>query len=266
MNALEVSGTSLDNEILQIRKRQVEEVQTTMKDTNFTYVPPPQTDITPQLLAESLAIQPQNTATVSSIFPQFRLGVISYGVQLDGFIAATITLNASTSLPCDRIGSSIEPDLVLKPAQVTNATAQPVVMDCEVIAINMYDPNVITYWVQKHTGGIFSLAGSNKVENIGGINAATSTSLVLRAQPPHQSKRSEEHVCTPDCPHMITARALDRRAISPPDMHTSTFSAEACAAITCNSNDGKPALFNPFTRTCGCPGQAFVETDTSNGI
>lgn len=230
---------------------------------NITYVPPPQTDITPDLLAESLAVQPQNTATIGSITPQFLTGVISYGVQLNGLVAATMTLNASTSLPCDTIGTSPEPNLVLIPADVNNATAKPVILDCEIIAVNMYDPDVVQYWVQKHDGSIYSLAGSNKVQNIGATNTTAGVSLVLRVQLPNQSKRSEDHICSADCPHMITKRALARRAISPTDMHTSSFSEEACAAISCNNNGGKPSLFNPFTRTCGCADPVLVEIDHS---
>jgi len=263
MATIEDHDMNSSKESIQMHKRFVEDMQPAVKDTNFTYIPPPQTDITPELLEESLTVQPQNTATVGSVLPYFQDGVISYGVQLNGFIAATMALNASTSLPCDSIGSSSEPDLVLKPAEVKNATAQPVIMDCEIIAVNMYDPNIITYWVQKRDGGIFSLAGSNKVEDINDINAAASTNLVLRAQAWGQTKRSEEHTCTPDCPHLITARALDRRTMSTPDVHTSTFSKEACDTITCNTNGGMSALFNPFTMTCGCPDQTYVETDMS---
>lgn len=101
------------------------------------------------------------------------------------------------------------------------------------------------------------------MENIGATNTTATVSLVLRAVVPNQSKRSEEHVHTPDCMHAIAERALSRRAIVPPDVHTSVFTEEACAQITCTNNGGKPSLFNPFTRTCGCADPVLVEIDHS---
>lgn len=239
------------------RHRRAEEPRPLVKDTNLTYVPPPKTDITPALLAESLSVQPQDTATVGSIMPHFQDGVVSYGVQLNGLIAATMTLNASTSLPCANIGQSgqAQPDLVLQPKYIDNGTAQPYVPDCNIVAVNMYDPNVIHYWVMDANGSIYSLVGNNKVMNIDQLNTTASVSLVLRAKPAGTMKRD------------LVAAAFQKgtevvkRALSQPDPHTASMSAEACAAIQCNNNGGKAAVFNPFTKTCWCQDPVYVEIE-----
>lgn len=233
-----------------------------VKGTNFTYVPPPKTDVTQELLQQSLLIQPQDTATVSSIVPQFRDGVIMFGIQLNGPVAAMVTLNASTTLPCDTIGTATSPDLVLRPKVVVNGTATPVIPDCQIIAVNMYNPLIITYWVQRQDGGIFSLAGNNKVERIDRIDTSQSVALVVRARITGNLKRRFELESTVHG-QQVSRRAIAERAIAPIDTHTATMSAEACAAIKCINNGGKAALFNPFTSTCGCAEPVLVEIDRS---
>lgn len=227
------------------------------KDTNFTYVPPPKTDITPELIAQSLAVQPQDTATVGSVMPHFQDGVIAFGVQLNGLVAATMTLNASTSLPCANIGSpgQSQPDLVLQPKDIENGTMQAYVPDCNIIAVNMYDPVLINYWVMNANGSIFSLIGNNKVMNIGRLNSTASTSLVLRAYPAGTAKRDLE-VAT-----FLEGMSILKRSMSPPGPHTALMTPEACAAMKCTNNGGKAALFNPFTKTCWCQDPVYAETE-----
>lgn len=227
------------------------------RDTNFTYVPPPKTDVTPALLAESLAVQPQNTATVGTVMPYVQDGVISYGVQLNGLIAATMTLNASTSLPCANIGSQDgpQPDLVLRPKDIDNGTAQPYIPDCNIVAVNMYDPDVIHYWVMNPAGAIFSLVGSNKLMQIDQLNSTTSMSLVLRATTASNVKRDNTSGGLP------SGHQIAERAMSQPDVHTATMTAEACAAIKCNNNGGQAAVFQPFTKTCLCQDPVYVEIE-----
>lgn len=245
------------NTIQKIRQRRTETVELMVKDTNITFVPPPKTDITPALLAESLSVQPQDTATVGSIMPRFQDGVISYGVQLNGLIAATMTLNASTSLPCANIGQpgQPQPDLVLRPKDVDNGTAQPYVPDCNIIAVNMYDPNVIHYWVMNANGAVFSLVGNNKVVDIDQLNSTASTSLVLRAKLAGNVKRDLVAAAVREGTEIV------KRALSQPDHHTASMTAEACAAMKCNNNGGKAAVFNPFTKTCWCQDPVYVEIE-----
>lgn len=238
-------------------QRRAEALKPLVKDSNITFVPPPKTDITPALLAESLSVQPQDTATVGSVMPHFQDGVISYGIQLNGLVAATMTLNASTSLPCadiDHSGQS-QPDLVLRPKDIENGTAQPYISDCNIIAVNMYDPNVIHYWMMHASGAIYSLVGDNKVMSIDQLNSTANTSLVLRAKPAGTAKRDLEAAAIEEGTEAL------RRALSQPDSHTASMTAEACAAMKCNNNGGDPAVFNPFTKTCWCKDPVYVEIE-----
>lgn len=259
--ALDRLRTSETSNKLKLGRRSTAGAESDETNMNFTYVPPPKTDITPQLLSESLALQPQDTATVGSVMPFFQDDVISFGCQLNGFIASTITLNASTELPCHGIGTQSQPDLELRPKNVDNGTTQAYIPDCSIVAVNMYDPNVITYWVQDKSGAIYSVVGSNKIIDIDQLNSTASTSLVLRAKPAGSKKRDTTmHDCNM-AGQDIVDRAMQKRAVLPPDWHTASMSPEACAAIKCNNNGGNPAMFNPFTKTCGCREPAYVEFD-----
>lgn len=190
-------------------------IDPSVKDANFTYIPPPKTDITPDLLAESLAVQPQNTATVVYAVPYFADGVLSFGCQMEGFIASTIVLNASTEIPCDGIDMMQPvPNVELRPKEINDGNATASIPDCSVIAVNMYDPNVLTYWVQNRAGAIFSTTGSNKVVNIDQLNTTASTALILRAKsaPTPMTKRDMEmHDCAM-AGQEIANRAIERAA------------------------------------------------------
>ena len=264
------TGKVPHNEILRAKKnnfRRTDDIESLSKDTNFTYVPPPKTDITPALLDQSMASQPQDTATVASIMAHFQQGVLSFDAQLNGLVAATMTLNASTDLPCDGIGGQPQPDLELRPKDVDNGTAQTYIPDCQIVAVNMYNPDVINYWVQDKNGSIHSLVGSNKIVNLSQLNSTASTSLVLRAK---RSGVARRDLSTDEC--AMAGRAIARRAmkqgehkrgLSAPDSHTASMTAEVCAGMRCNNNGGIPAMFNPFTSTCWCKDPVYVETDHS---
>ena len=235
------------------------------EDPDFTYIPPPKTDITPELLAQSLANQPQDTATIVSVMPYFSDDVIQYGAQMNGFVASTLSLNASTELPCDGIGSPAQPaDLELRPKDIDNGTAQAHIPDCSIVAVNMYNPNVINYWVQTRNGTMHSLVGSNKIVNIDQLNTTASVSLVVRAKSLTMQKRDLASVEGLEIGRAIAARAIERKAVVPPDPHTASMTAEACAAITCNNNGGQPAVYNQFTKMCGCREPSLVEIDHSS--
>lgn len=186
-----------------------------VKDTNFTYVPPPKTDITPELLAESLAVQPQNTATVAYTIPYFPAGVISFGCQMDGFIASTIVLNASTEIPCEGINTMQPvPNIELRPKEINNGNETASIPECSIIAVNMYDPNILTYWIQDSTGAVFSATGSNKVVNIDQLNTTASTALILRAKAA-SSPMTKRDMLMHDCAmagQSIANRAAERAA------------------------------------------------------
>ncbi|KAK5324487.1 hypothetical protein LTR70_002934 [Exophiala xenobiotica] len=266
MKELGVTRKVPHDQILEARKthfRRSEAIEPLSKDTNFTYVPPPKTDITPALLDQSLASQPQDTATIGWIMAHFQGGVLSFGAQLNGLVAATMTLNASTDLPCDGIGGQQQPDLEIRPKDVDNGTAQTYIPDCQVVAVNMYNPDVINFWVLDKNGSIHSLVSSNKIINLGQLNSTSSTSLVLRAKQPGVAKREVSmHECSM-AGHDIARRALEKRGLSAPGPHTATMTAEACAAMKCINNGGDPAIFNPFTNTCWCRDPVYVGTDHS---
>ena len=266
-------------------------------DTNVpTYVPPPKTDITQELINQSLTVQPQDTATVSSVIPQLKDGVITFLIQLNGIVASTLAMNASTSFPCDTVGSGIDPNIVLVPKYVQEGTQQTTIADCMCIAANMYDRNVITYWIQNCDGEIFSLVGSNKVHDIDRINTSAPIALSLRPSvgsakrnvflPTNFVVPKRRQIFNVDCNNVcpfegmkffegrndhcgcmfkksLEASDLWARGIAEPDASEATMTAEACAAMTCINNGGRPAMFNPFSLTCWCADPAYVENNPS---
>ena len=264
------------------------------------YIPPPKPDITPDLIAESLRLQPQNTATVSSVIPYLNSGIVKVFLQLNGQVAQILVVNASVALPCGTIGLvDPQPNVALVPLYVWGGQGanQTVTADCQVIAVNMYSPQVITYWIQKMSDGtLYSVVGSNKVLDIDKMNTGLSASLQLVTLPQGQ-KRSLPSIaklvipekrqifaahCALACPfyhmHMIQGTdgycgcmfngadeevELMARGLKEPDVHTAVMTAEACAGMTCFNAGNKAAVFNPFSRTCWCYTQPVIETNPS---
>ncbi|KIW45563.1 uncharacterized protein PV06_03944 [Exophiala oligosperma] len=260
-----------------------------------TFVPPPTQDITPELLNQSLSVQPQNTATISSIIPFFMDNVLCVYIQLNGTVADTLIVNASASLPCGDIGVDPEPNMALVPKVVQQGDGQPQVQvaDCQCIAVNMYDPNVITYWIQKVSdGSIYSLTGSNKVVDIDKMNTTQTTALDLVTLSAANSKRNAANIeylrpvrrqifgieCGQPCPfyHMYVIKTTDGycgcifhgadekvgispRALVVPDINTATMTEAACRAMICYNNGNQPAVFNPFSMTCWCNTPPAIE-------
>lgn len=287
--------------IPELRRRQTPTTPDPAVDTAVpTFIPPPKQDLTPELLNQSLTVQPQNTATVSSMIPFFHDNVIQVYMQLNGLVADTLVVNCSASLPCGTIGiTDPQPNLAMVPQTVQQGQGQPqvAIADCQCIAVNMYTPNVITYWIQKISDGtIYSVVGSNKVIGIDQMDTTQSTALTLVTLP-KGSKRSLsdqlEYIqperrqifsiqCDQPCPfyHMHVVRGSDgycgcmfngsdeelhARAILEPNVHTASMSAEACAAMKCFNSGGAPgpAVFNPFTLTCWCMSQPYIESNPS---
>lgn len=235
---------------------------------NVTYIPPPKTGQTGALLNQSLAYQPNNTATIISVMPHFQQGILSFTIQLNGFVAASLIVNASSSLPCDTIGLSPEPDLVILPQVQQGANASAVISDCDIIAVNMYNPEVVNYWVQTADGSIFALAGSNKVQALDKINTSASIAMVVRAataQNWNGGLAARERGKQTLAAALQKGQLLSRRAVTNANMHNAAMSAQACQAIQCTQNGGKPAVYNPFTRVCGCKDPAQVEIDYIGG-
>ncbi|OAL27302.1 hypothetical protein AYO22_03577 [Fonsecaea multimorphosa] len=287
--------------ISNLRRRQTPTSPAPTVDTAVpTFIPPPNQDITPELIQESLSIQPQNTAMVTSMVPNLLAGVIQISLQLDGPVATTLVVNCSTSLPCGTIGLiNPQPNLALVPLVVNQGQGQPqtLVADCQCIAINMYDPHIVTYWIQRISdGSVYSVLGNNVVTDIDQMNTTQSTALALTAVSQGAGKRSFDNIvyvqpqrrqiwsvqCDQACPfyhmNMIkgtdgycgcifkdAGKTLDARALVEPNLYNAKMTAEACAAMTCfnDGGDATPALFHPFQLTCWCVTQPYVEFNPS---
>lgn len=274
--------------------------QVQINDPEPSYIPPPKPDITPDLIAEALASQPQNTATVSTIIPYFNDGIFKVFIQLPGPVANTIVVNASVTLSCGSIGL-VDPQpnvaLVPKVVQEGQGANQTVIADCQVIAVNMYNPQVITYWVQKIADGtLYSVVSGNKVLDIDKMDTGQSVALALVTLTGGQKRNLPQTFdlvapgkrqifavhCALACPfyhmHMIQGTdgycgcvfnsaeqevELNARGIREPDVHTAIMTPEACAAMICFNEGNKPAAFNPFTRTCWCYTQPTIDSNPS---
>ncbi|KAK5046721.1 hypothetical protein LTR84_007482 [Exophiala bonariae] len=282
------------------RDQALESSQVNLDEPDPPYLPPPKPDITPDLIEESLRLQPQNTATVSSVIPYFKDGIIKVFIGLNGPVPQTIVVNASVNLVCGTIGLiDPQPNVALVPLVVYEGQGanETVVADCQIIAVNLYSPEVITFWVQKNADGtLYSVVSSNKVLDIDKMNPSLSTSLVLVTLP-HVQKRSVSVMtnlvapekrqifatdCGLACPfyhmHMIQGNdgycgcmfnsadeevELYARELIEPNVHTAVMSAEACAAMKCFTAGNKPAAYNQFTGKCWCYTQPLIETNPS---
>ena len=224
-----------------------------------TFVPPPKTDITPALIQQSMNQQPQSTATIISAIPYFKVGTIIFGIQLAGGpVVGIIAMNASTTIPCGTIGSSPGPSLVVVPHTVTNGTTQITLPDCLVIAVNMYTPEVITFWVQRPDSSVFSVSSDNKLHDLERINTTVPAFADILTTDTNYTKRDWElPTIKVEEPVELAARGLQEI-----NAYTAIMSSKSCAAMTCNSNKG-PALYNPFLRTCYCQTIEYAEVNPS---
>jgi hypothetical protein len=297
LNSFKVKMQSANNELrlssqVNNEKRQTNTstFSTSLDPAAPTFIPPPKTDVTPELINQSISSQPDNTGLVTGVFPVFGDGIMTFLIQLVGPVAPILPINSSTSFPCGAIGKGPDPKIVVGPKYVQDGTQQTIIADCMVIAVNMYTPTVITYFVMNTEGEVFSLVGSIKVQDLDKINPAAPIALSLQSSSTwdkrsinspanitipkrHQIHQIECGVKCTDSGYFITG--LDdfcgcmqfddsgslnvRSGISAPDMTEATMSAKACAAMTCINNGGKPAVFNPFSLTCWCVDQTYVE-------
>lgn len=277
------------------RQEPVSTFSTSIDPAAPTFIPPPKTDITPELINQSLSDQSDNTGVVTGAIPLFMDGVITFPVQLEGPVAPIIPINCSTSLPCGAIGNGPDPNILITPKYVQNGTQQTVVADCMVIAVNMYHPQVISYVIQNSQGEIYSLVGSNKIHDMDKIDTSSPIALSLQSSLTEVKRNTATGVgyvlprryrvhmldCHADCTRRgyfvqdleDFCSCMDqeggdpsifaRSGISAPDMTEATMSAEACAAMKCINNGGQPAMFNPYSLTCWCVDEAFIEDNPS---
>jgi hypothetical protein len=259
-----------------------------------TFLPPQKTDITPALINQSISTQPDNTGLVTGAIPVFQDGVVTFLVQLVGPVAPIIPINCSTSLPCGYIGNGPDPNIIIGPKYIEDGSTQTTVADCIVIAVNMYQSGVLSWVIQNNKGEIYSLVGSIKIHDLNKIDVGAPMALSLQSSPTWNKRTVDEpasyvipkryQVYKSECDVKSTSlgyffSGLDdycgcmdlegagslysRSGISVPDVTEATMSAEACAAMTCINNGGKPAVFNPFSLTCWCIDEAYVENNPS---
>ena len=84
-----------------------------------TFIPPPKTDITDELINQSLTVEPENTGTITGVMPDLMNGVLVMPLQLRG-IAPIVSLNCSTSFPCGAIGKGPDPNILIVPETVVD--------------------------------------------------------------------------------------------------------------------------------------------------
>ena len=226
-----------------------------------SFVLPPDINVTPALIQQSLNQQPQSTANIISVIPYFKDCVIVFGIQLAGGPASGIvTMNASCLIPCGTIGNDPEPGLVVVPQTVNNGTTQLTAQEaCMIIALNWYTPEVVTFWVHRPDGALFSVASDNKLHNLDKINTSVPAFAdILTTDTPFTKRDWVLPNVKLEPPVELAARGLEDI-----NDYTATMSKGACAAMTCNGN-GNPALYNPFQRTCYCQTLEYAEVNPSS--
>jgi hypothetical protein len=264
------------------------------------FIPPPKQDITPELINQSLTVQPQNSAVVSSVIPHLADEVLTFLVQLDGVVASTLSMNASTIFPCGSIGADPQPNIMLVPKYVKDGTQQTIIANCRCIAVSMFVPKVLTYWIQKIDGTIYSLVGPSLISHIDKIDTGSPIALSLlptldnaitprdiastKIVAPTRRQVFKSVVCDRKCPEGMEpipgnltkvppecgclakpgqSLKVKPRALKQPDAYTATMTEEVCKAMQCMNNGDKPAMHNPFSMTCWCPDPVIIEDNPS---
>lgn len=286
---------------LHMDRRQLSTTVGAVSQTPYpSYVPPPPIEVTQELLQKSMAVQPQKLATVASVIPHFAEGVITFFLQLQGPIAQTLVINATDTLPCGNIGAQPQPNIILVPQTVKNGTPQVTIPSCLVIAVNIYNPLWITYWIRKPDGSIYALTSDNKVHDIDQLDLGVPAAIAIRTtlvdgSSKRRSTKDSVNVpakrhqvyqipCSELCPDPIMEVVHDSsnfcgcvlneaskshllsRAVVEPNAYTATMTAEVCAGITCINNGNQPGIYNPFSRTCWCTAPTYVENNPSADI
>lgn len=205
----------------------------------------------------------QQNASVYSVQPYFLDGVISFRVQLFN-VSEGFNLNASTTIAADSIGSDPEPNLVLVPQNMKSRVLKSAEETAMIVAITFNSDDTIAYYVQLNNGTIVKLYGDKYVHHIDLIDP--NGPAILSIIPSHtisHSKRDTWHWYegeTASMPAVPSTRAA--RGIEGVSSHTAIFSEGTCSSMTCLRNGGKPAMFNPFLKTCYCQTLAAPESSS----
>jgi hypothetical protein len=209
--------------------------------------------ITPLLIHQATDQIAQHNASVYSVQPYFLDGIISFHVQLSGSPEGFI-LNASTTLAAGSIGTDPEPNLVLVPKSMNSTVPTCESVTATIIAVTFETGGRIAYAVQVKNGTVVKLYGDKFVHDI---------DLIDRYAPPELSistsrNMSEQKRDSPELDQGLSTSmqtesiAVVKRGIGCISSYTATFSEASCRSITCLSNGGKQATFNPFLKCCYC--------------
>lgn len=173
------------------------------------------------------------------------------------------TLNASTTIAADGIGTAPQPNLVLVPKYMMSRPAKPVTKTALIIAVILNDNETITYHVQLSDGRVVKLYGDQYVHNIDRMDPTQPPGLSLVTSPTmHHLKRDVlDRYEEADSQIQASSAQLTKRGVEDVSAYSATVSAETCASITCLNNGGKPAQYNPFLNSCYC--QTLVPLELS---
>ena len=268
----------------------------------FLPPPAPKQDITPALIQQATNEDPETTAVVSGLVPHFHDGHISYLVQLNGF-ADSFVMNASTTIPASTIGSDSSVGLVLVPKSIKGKPSMRMQETVLIIAVNFFQKEIVTYYCQLDNGTVVKLNSDKKVHAIDRMdpNGPPDLSLIPKSIsnvlqrdiidsiiPATTIEKRPEAVqpssCDLECPiHQIPATAdatcacrgiihperrvtgqlSRRRGVEGVSAYTAVQTEKSCKAMICINNGDKPAMFNPFTKSCYCSTLAIEELDSS---
>ena len=243
-----------------LRTRQVARTSSSQNATSVapespaitTFIPPPNTDITPALIQQSLSQQPQTLGQISAVQPFFHDSVIQFTMNLAGSAGSVgMLMNASTKIPASTIGSTNEPSLIIVPESVKNGTEIVTTETATIIAANMYDPEYINFWVMLKNGTLVPLLSDCKVHDIDRIDPTTARLAIM----PSPFKKKDTRVITSfNRAGEISRRAapdISKRGLEDVNAYNTKMTQASCKSMKCTV-DGESPLWNMFTANCYC--------------
>jgi hypothetical protein len=223
----------------------------------FLPPPPPQSDIVPALIQLALDLCPESTGQVYAAVPYFALGHIAIDFQLCGQVDGFI-LNASTAISSIGLNRFPQPNLILVPRYIANATSTEVGDTAQIIAISNFSLDGILYYVQLANGTVIQLSGDKFVHYIDLMDPAQPPSLAILTSPgAAQLYRKPAVVKSSGTQRRglsgeIEDRGLAGRGLAGVSSSTATMTEVVCEQIICITTNS-PAVFNKFTNSCYCP-------------
>ena len=224
-----------------------------------TFLPPLKTDITPQLIQQSLSQQPQSLGQISAVQPFFLDGVIQFTMSLAGSTGSTgMLMNASTKIPASTIGNNNEPSLIIVPESVKNGSEIVTTETATIIAMNMYNTEYLNFWVLLNNGTTIPLLSDCKVHDIDRIDPSTARVAIMPSPLEKRDSRSGSASLSQAMARGISKRAADsvplgntKRGIEGVNSYNTKMTQKSCNNMNCTINNESP-MWNMFTATCYC--------------